>query len=150
MGSGGSFYPPPVPAVAKTTLVKDWLTAIGWDITQETGYPLLSGPEILDAPDRMVTLTPGGGPGWVTEEAALDAWSFQARTRGAEDDPDGAELAAQTLDWYILTARYPQVVDGIVISAANRAGGPPSALPLDPSDRRFEYTCTYIITTGGG
>ena len=146
----GGLYPPPQPTVSKTTLIKDWLTGLGWDVTQETGYPLFTGPELLDAPDRLVVLTPAGGPGWVTEEAALDAWSLQARVRGAEDDPDGAELAAQLLDWYVLTARYPQVVDGIVISAANRAGGPPTALPLDPSDRRFEYTCTYILTTGGG
>ena len=27
---------------------------------------------------------------------------------------------------------------------------PPVPLPLDPSDRRFEFTASYIITTGGG
>lgn len=135
--------------MARTTLVKDFLTALGWDAAQETGYALFSGPEIVSSPDRAVFITPTGGPGWVTEEAALDAWSFQARVRGAEDDPDGAALAAQQLDWYLLTAGA-QAVDNVWIACVTRSGGAPAVLPLDPQDRRFEYTCTYIITTGGG
>jgi hypothetical protein len=146
----GSLYPPAAPATAKSQLVIDFITGLGWDGAQETGYPLYPGPEILDAPDKAVFLTPSGGPGYVTEEAALDAWTFQARTRGPDDDPLAPELAAQQLDWYLLTARYPQQVDGVVIAMAARAGGPPSPLPLNPADRRFEFTCNYIVTTGGG
>ncbi len=138
------------PSVAKTKVVMDFITALGWVTTQETGYPLFPGPEILDAPDRAVFVTPAGGPGWVTEEAALDCWSVQVRVRGPEDDPLAPELAAQQLDWLLLTASYPQTVDGVLIAAVTRAAGPPSPLPLDPADRRFEYTTTYLITTGGG
>jgi len=141
-------YSPGAPTVAKTTLLIDFLAGLGWDVTQETGYPLLPGPEVLAAPDREVTLTPSGGPGFVTEEAALDAWTFQARLRGPADDPLAPELAAQQLDYLILTADYPQKVDGITVSLCARLAGPPSPLPLDPSDRRFEFVCSYIVTTG--
>lgn len=145
-----ALFPPPKPSVPKTQLLRDLIGSLGWDTAQETGYPLFSGPEILDAPDRAVFLTPSGGPGYVTEEGALDAWSFQARLRGPEDSPDEAELAAQQLDWTLLWTPHPLSVDGIVIASISRSGGPPAALPLDPTDRRFEYTCTYVITTGGG
>jgi hypothetical protein len=138
------------PTVAKTQLVIDWITVLGWNTAQETGYPLFPGPEILDAPDRAVFVTPAGGPGWVTEEGGTDCWSVQLRVRGPDDDPLAPELAAQQLDWLILTASYPQHVDGVCVNTATRAAAPPSPLPLDPSDRRFEFVCTYLITTGGG
>lgn len=143
-----ALYSPGAPTVAKTQLLTDFLTGLGWDTTQETGYPLLPGPEILTAPDREVTLTPSGGPGYVTEEAGLDAWTFQVRLRGPADDPITAELAAQQLDWLILTAPCPQQVDGVTVAVITRLGSPPAPLPLDPADRRTEFTCTYIITTG--
>lgn len=144
-----AFYVPPAPAVPKTQVLRHFLEAIGWDTAQESGYPLFPGPEIPSAPDREVTLTPSGGPGYVTEEAALDAWSFQARLRGPANDPDAAELAAQQLDYLILAAPVPQKVDGVTVSAVSRLGSPPAPLPLDPADRRTEYTTTYVITTGG-
>ncbi len=138
------------PTVAKSKVVMVFITGLGWNVTQEIGYPLFPGPEILPDPDRAVFITPAGGPGWVTEEGGTDCWSFQARVRGPADDPLSPELAAQQLDWLILTASYPQTVDGVCISTCTRAGAPPTPLPLDPADRRFEYTTTYLITTGGG
>lgn len=141
-------YPQAAPTVPKTQLIIDWLVSLGWNAAQETGYPLLPGPEILTSPDKAVFITVSGGTGWVTEEAALDCSGFQARTRGPSDDPLAAELAAQQLDVLILNAPYPVVVDGQVITIATRTGAPPTPLPLDPADRRFEYTCTYLITTG--
>ena len=39
-------------------------------------------------------------------------------------------------------------VDGVTVANITRLGSPPSPLPLDPADRRTEFTCTYIITTG--
>jgi hypothetical protein len=128
----------------------DWLTMTGWDTTQETGFPLLPGPEIVDEPDKAVVLTPSGGPGYMTEEAGTDAWGFQARLRGAADDPLGAQAAAQLLDYTILHGPHPVTVCGVPVLNVQRLGSPPTALPLDPSDRRFEYTATYVITTGGG
>jgi hypothetical protein len=140
-------YPQPAPAVAKTTVLIDLLTSLGWNTAQELGYPFFPGPEILSAPDRAVFLTPTTGPGWVTEEAALDTWGFQARVRGPEDSPLAAELAAQQLDTLILNGPYNVVVDGVLVKMVTRSGGHPVPLPLSPEDRRFEFTCTYLITT---
>jgi hypothetical protein len=141
----------PVPALITTPraqLVMDWLALAGWDTAQESGYPLSPGPEVLSEPDKLVTVTPTGGPGYVTDEGGADAWSWQARLRGAADDPLGAQAAAQLLDWTILTGPHPVQVDGVNVLNVQRAGPPPSALPLDMNDRRFEYVANYIITTG--
>jgi hypothetical protein len=141
-------YPLPVPAVAKTTVIKDWITSLGWDVTSETGYPLFSGPEIVTSPDKAVFITLTPGPGWVTEEGAVDVFAFQARVRGPADDPDMPLLMMQRLDVLIMNARSNVVVDGVLIMSSGRSGGTPSPLPANPEDRRFEYTCTYLLTTG--
>lgn len=142
-------FPQQPPTVAKAQIVMDWITSLGWNEAQESGYPLFPGPEILSAPDRAVFITPTSGPGWVTEEAALDCWGFQARVRGPADDPLAPGLAMQQLDVMILNASLPATVDGVQVSLVTRSGGTPVPLPPDPQDRRFEYTCTYLITTGG-
>jgi hypothetical protein len=134
--------------VSMEQLVIDWLTGLGWNTTQESGYPLLTGPEILTGPDRAVFITATGGPGYTTEEPATDAATFQARVRGPADDVTDAQVQAQLLDAMILAARFPAVVDSVPIVAAHRLSGPPAALPLDPSDRRFEFTCNYVFITG--
>lgn len=134
--------------VSRAQLVIDFLTAAGWDATQETGFALFCGPEILTSPDKAVFITLTPGPGYTTEEGGTDAWGFQARLRGASDDPVGANAAAQLLDWTILTAVTPTRVDGVRVITCHRLGSSPSPLPLDPSDRRFEYTADYIFETG--
>jgi hypothetical protein len=134
----------------RVTVIIGWLTLAGWDVTQETGYPLLPGPEILAEPDKAVFITPAGGPGYTTEEGGTDAWSFQARVRGPADDPLTAQAAAQLLDWTILRGPRNALPGGVPVLNVQRLGGPPSPLPLDPSDRRFEYVANYVITTGGG
>ena len=48
----------------------------------------------------------------------------------------------------ILSASTPANVDGIRVINCQRLGGPPSVLPLDPGDRRFEYTADYVFITG--
>ena len=139
---------PAVITTPRAQVIIDFLTAAGWDALQETGYPLFPGPEILASPDRAVFITATGGPGYTTEEGGTDAWSFQARVRGPADDPVAAEVAAQMLDWTILAGPYPAWTDGIRVVNCYRLGSPPSVLPLDPSDRRFEYTADYIFVTG--
>jgi hypothetical protein len=141
---------PLVITTPRVTIVIDWLTLAGWDTAQETGYPLYPGPEVLAEPDKAVFITPSGGPGYATDEAGVDSWSFQARLRGGSDDPLGAQAAAQLLDYVILRGPQPAVVDGVPVLNVQRLGSPPSPLPLDPSDRRFEYTANYVMTTGGG
>lgn len=141
--------PQPVPTVAKVTVIMDWIESLGWDVTQESGYPMYPGPEVTDiGPARALFITPTPGPGWLTEEAAMDCWGFQARLRGPDDDPVMPSLMMQRLDVLILNAPTPVVIDGQLIQMVTRSGGTPSPLPLDPSGRRFEYTCTYLITTG--
>jgi hypothetical protein len=136
------------PSVAMTKVVIDLLTAMGWDGAQELGYPLYPGIEILTEPDRAVFITATGGPGFTTEEAATDAWSFQARVRGPTDDAYEPEIMALRLDQMLLGAPYPLTVDGVRVLAANRAGSPPTPLPLDPNDLRHEFTCSYIVIAG--
>ena len=138
------------PAVAQTQVIIDWLTGLGWDTAQELGYPLLPGPLILDAPDQVAYVTCTGGPGYTTEEGATDAWSFQVFIRGPSDDVFDPQIMAATLDALIFTAQFPVQVDGVTIVAAHRAGGPPAPLPVDPSDLRHCFTCSYIIVTGPG
>ena len=141
---------PAVILTPRATVIIDWITLAGWDTTQEVGFPLLAGSEIVTMPDKAVFITGTGGPGYTTEEGGTDAWSFQARVRGPEDDPLAADAAAQLLDYVILHGPHPVTVDGVPVLNVQRLGSPPSALPLDPSDRRFEFTCNYILTTGGG
>lgn len=138
----------PVQQVSVTQLVIDWVSTLTWYGTQELGWPLLPGAYIAEEPDRCVIITGTGGPGYVTEEAGLDASTFQARVRGAPNDPTGTEQAAQALDSTILGASFPAVVDGITISHVHRISGRPAPLPVDPSDLRQEFTCNYVIISG--
>lgn len=133
---------------AQTQVIMDWIASIGWDTRQEAGYPLLPGPEIIQEPDKVVHITGTGGPGYLTEEPATDGWSFQARVRGPADDPLAAEDAARQLDALILGANFPTVVDGVHIQHVHRLSARPAPLPLDPADRRFEYTCSYVMIAG--
>ena len=139
---------PAAVTVARDQLVCDMLAAFGWDNAEETGYPLSPGSEIHDNPDKLVFITATGGPGYVTEEGGADAWSFQARVRGPADQPQVAIAAAQLLDWTVLQGPYPVSVDGVRVLNCQRLGSPPSALPLDEADKRFEFTANYIIVTG--
>jgi hypothetical protein len=134
--------------LAQTQLIIDWITGLGWDTTQEIGYPLLPGPNILNEPDQAVFITGSGGPGYITDEGSVDASTWQARLRGPSDDPLAAEAAAQLLDNLILRAPFPATVDGVTINLVYRLGSGPSPLPADPSDLRYEFTANYVIVTG--
>jgi Bacteriophage minor capsid protein len=121
-----------------------WLAGLGWNAAQEYGAPLVQGPYILSSPDRLVTITPTPGPGYVWE-AAADAGCFQARVRGPQNDQDGAESLAYLLDSLILGASFPAVISGHVISLVRRLGSTPSPLGPGPdSAQRYEYVTSYI------
>lgn len=138
----------PAPAVTQGQVIIDWLSSLGWNVTQETGFPLLDGTYIAEEPDQAIFITATGGPGYVTEEGGADCWSFQARTRGTSEDVTGPQLAAQQLDYLILRASFPVVIDGVPVQHVHRAASPPAPLPVDTNDLRREYTCSYLIITG--
>jgi hypothetical protein len=131
-----------------TRVVIDWFRLQGWDDTEEYGYPLVPGPVLIDQPDRIVHITGTGGPGYVTDEGSADASTFQVRLRGPSDDPDEAEEKAMALDRLVLRASFPAQVDGVSIQTVHRLAGPPSPLPVNPADLRWEFTCQYVITHG--
>jgi uncharacterized protein (DUF2126 family) len=127
-----------------TQTVIDWLTGLGWDVTQESGTPLVPGPYILPMPDRLITITITPGPGYVLESAA-DASTFQARVRGAQNDQAGAETLAFSLDALILAASFPAIVDGRILIHVHRLGGAPSPLAGGPDNaERTELVATYV------
>lgn len=135
---------------ATVTSVIEWLTGLGWDVTQESGAPLVQGPYIRDEPDRLVTITRVPGPGFVLE-ALGDAGAFQARVRGPQDHtPAIAEALAYQLDALILGAQFPAVLpDGTVLIHVHRLGSGPSPLAGGPDDGdRYELTCTYLCIAG--
>lgn len=133
---------------AQTKVIMDWIAGLGWDDQQELGYPLQPGPYIPPSPDRLLVITGGGGPGYLTEEASIDGSNFQALIRGPAEDPLDAEDAAQRLDEMILRARFPVQVDGTWIVNCTRVGSGPTPLPWDPTDQRTTLTSNYTIMTG--
>jgi hypothetical protein len=133
---------------AQTKVIIDLITQLGWDASPEIGWQLFPGPYIPPSPDRLVVITGGGGPGYLTEEAATDGSNFQALVRGAPEDPYGAEAAAQLLDKLILAAGFPVQIDGTWVLACSRVGSGPTPLPFDPSDQRTSLTSNYTIVTG--
>lgn len=133
---------------AQMQALADWITQLGWDTRPELGYPVNIGPYVPPSPDRLLTLTNAGGPGYTTEEPATDAGTFQVRVRGVPDDVLGPETAAELLDSMILGARFPVTVDGQVIVTVYRQGSGPTPLPFDATDRRFELTTNYIAVMG--
>lgn len=127
----------------------DFLTGLGWDTTQESGAPIVKGPYILKSPDRLVTITPMPGPGYMLEGAS-DASAFQARVRGGQDNQDDAENLAFALDSLILAAQFPVIsTSGKTIIHVHRQGGTPSPLAPNPDDaERYEYICPYLVFAG--
>lgn len=126
----------------------DWITSLGWDTQPELGFPLFEGSYIVPDPDRALFITMTGGPGFTSEEGATDAWSFQARIRGTTDDIASPGLAMQLLDSLIFNAQFPALVDGVPIQHVHRAAGPPAPMPVDPTDLRHEFTCSYLVIAG--
>lgn len=136
-------------------VVCDWIptlrypNGLAWNAAQEQGYPLYPGNEFRDSPDRLVFVTATQGPGYTTEEGATDAGAVQLRLRGPADNPTEASQMMAQLDQLILAAPFPVQIDGVWINHVGRQGSTPAPLPYDPKDKRFEFTCTYVIVHGG-
>jgi hypothetical protein len=133
---------------SRTETVMKWIVGLGWDDTEEEGWPLRPGSLIIDEPDQVVFITGTGGPGYVTEEGSADAWSFQTRVRGAPNEPFEPEATAQRLDNMILAAPFPANIGGMHVQHVHRQSSPPAALPVDPGDLRHQFTCNYILIAG--
>lgn len=132
--------------------ILDWLVALGWDVTQETGAPLYLGPYVPEEPDRLVVITPTPGPGY-TLEGATDTSAFQALVRGQQGGDQSlhaqthAERLAYALDALIFSAQFPVVLpSGHVLALITRLGGHPSPLGagIDDGDRA-SFTCQYLV-----
>lgn len=104
---------------------------------------------VPDMPDRIVIITVTSGGPWAGEEMAIDRPSFQARSRGRQNDPADAEAVAWAVDDAIRLAALPASLPCGQLKAITRSGGPPTVLgPPDDADRT-ELTCGYTtaITT---
>jgi hypothetical protein len=128
---------------ALTQVIIDWIKSMGWDDSQEIGWPLLPGPYQPNMPERVVVITGTGGPGYAIE-GATDVATWQAYVRGPALDTGAAEDAAQRLDELVFHARLPAVIDGVRIIHADRAGSRPTPLPFSPDGMRAEVTCNYL------
>jgi hypothetical protein len=132
----------------------DWITSLGWDITEETGAPIKYGPYMGHSePDKVIIITPTPGPGYVMEGFA-DVSGFQIRTRGQQGADivpaqTNAESLAYQIDAMIEGALFPAIVDAKKIIHIHRFGGVPTPLGGDPDDAgRFSYVCSYLCFTG--
>lgn len=144
-----------MPIPVKT--ITDWLTGLGWvgvdPAVDVAGVPIFPGPYIQKSPDRIVTITPVTGPGYMLEGAA-DMTGFQARCRGMqspyeiESYPD-AEALAIAFDKMIYAASFPLTVDGQVFVRCWRNGSAPAPLSPAPDDAdRYEFTANYLLIGG--
>ena len=135
-----------------TTDIVTWITALGWNITQETGAPLYLGPHVPPEPDRLVVISPTPGPGFQLEGAA-DTSAFQALVRGQQGGDQSlhaqthAEQLAYALDALIFGAQFPATLpSGHVLMLVTRLGGHPSPLGPSADDAdRFIFTCQYLV-----
>jgi hypothetical protein len=135
-----------------TSDVIAWISAQGWDGTQETGCPIVMGPYVPDEPDTLavVTMTPGAG---YQKDGATDMCGFQARVRGGQsgdgstDAQSVTEALAYKLDAIIFGAAYPaRLASGRTLVIAHRLSGMPSPMPQASDDLdRWTYTCSYLI-----
>lgn len=123
--------------------IKAWLTAQGIDV------PTLPGPDVPDAPDRLIIITLQPGAGFVVEQN-MEMVAFQARIRGRQNDPADAQALAYDVDRAVCAASWPQTIGGLHVAVGTRTGGRPAPIgPLD-SSRRQNWTGNYYFLAESG
>jgi hypothetical protein len=138
----------PLPGLSGRS-VADWLTGRLTDVLPQgtaiigSGKAYQADGSIIKSPDRLVILTRTGGPG-LAYEGLFDGISFQARTRGAQGDPDDAEDIAGYVDSAFVDASTPFDMSGHHVTRISRLGGPPAFLLTD-SAGRTHLTANYVI-----
>lgn len=95
-----------------------------------------------EAPDTMVVLTVGSGPG-LDSEQIFDQAGIQVRAIGPQQDYDGGEQLAQDIDRLLVAIDHSQNVNNKWTLSVLRTGGPPSMLLKDDGDR-YHFTCNYV------
>ena len=107
--------------------------------------PILHGAaDIPDMPDRIVVLTPTGGPG-TSKELAFDRASVQVLVRGDQGPTTGssAEELATTVDLALMTWPPPIRIGGRHVTHIAYVGGPPGFIRRD--GRRAWYGANYLF-----
>lgn len=133
--------------------VKDYvgkgLASRGWDPVPQ----ILPGPSDNTqlqklGPRALVFVTLGDGRGFTTE-LVFDQPFIRVRAIGAQHSYDDAEKLAQDLDFVLCSTDTNTAIGNSSALYITRAGGAPSLLELDLSDR-YHFTCTYITETPSG
>lgn len=117
--------------------IRDYLAARG--ITAA----IVDGFQEVDLPDRIIYVTPTGGPG-ETRERTFDQINVQVMARGARGDLEDAMGLAQEVDDAFMRAVYPVQIDGRHVPRIQRTGGPPAPIHRDDA-RRSITSCNYIV-----
>lgn len=116
--------------------------------------PLLSPGPAGDAtvqkntPGAIVFITIGDGAGFTTE-LLFDRPFIRIRTVGKQNDYGYAEALAQDIDNILCAVDGNTVIGSTNVLYITRAGGSPSLLEKDLSDR-YHFTCTYITEAVSG
>lgn len=105
--------------------------------------PMMHGEEEPEMPDRVVLLTPSGGPG-ETRERIFELLIIQCRCRGNQNDPADAEALADQVDRAWMDPIYPLVIDGRHVVRVQHAGGAPAIIGRDDA-RRYESSASYVL-----
>lgn len=122
-----------------TSELAEWLT----DVADITANFYFDGQDLAEVQeDEAVVLTlRGGGPAIL--ERTFDRPTLQVITRGPQNDPQGAEALAQSID-DALMAPTITVIGSTRVITIDQLGGPPALLTRD-SARRNVFTCSYTF-----
>ena len=104
---------------------------------------IVSGYDETESPDRVVFVTPNGGPGEKRERTFEDV-TVQIRCRGAQADPADAQALAAQVDAAMMSPHYPVAVGGLRVVSIVQAGGSPAIVGRDDA-RRYECSATYVL-----
>lgn len=108
-------------------------------ITEE----IMHGEEEPEMPDRVVLLTPTGGPGG-SKELVFEQASVQVRCRGNQNDPADAEALGDRVDRVLMGTIPPLVVGGRHVTSVQWLGGLPAVVGRDDA-RRYQTSASYVF-----
>lgn len=104
---------------------------------------IVSGYDDQEAPDRVVFITPNGGPGEKRERTFEDV-TVQIRIRGAQNSAADMQALAAQVDAAFMSPHYPVTIGGRRVVSIVQAGGSPAFIGRDEA-RRYEASATYVL-----